>query len=587
MATTETLNIVITTKARGDGAEKAKSGLDDLTNAAKAFAGALAVQQVVKYTAELAQLGAESERQSTALNNLAGAAGTSGDAIIGAMREASDFTIDRMAAMQAANRAMVLDVADSPEEFERLTKVATALGRAMGQDATKSIDDFVTAAGRQSRLIADNLGLMVDAETANRRYAEANNISVDAMDDAAKKQAFLTEMLRQGEAKMIDLGDAALDNAGKIEQAGATWETFRSIVGEGVSAALLGTAGDLNSVNRALDEHGVKITWIIEKGIGWAAQNTLLGQSISMFTRSVETNDRAVVSAAEGQRLLSGEYERALPLQRSLATIAEDSAGAHAQYQAALASTEAAQAASAAASLQLEQAELAAAAAAGEATRSQQALAASLKDATDAQIAQAAIGQLGAALAEGDITLEQYNTAVGQVQLTFGLATEESLAMAEGILGLTANLADGTLSAEGYDEALLGLIGTTDDAATKTNDLARELAALPEKKTITIEYRRVTTGSVPSGAPSGPAPSAPAAPSAPTGSTGLVQSAFVSPTAPTVVPSRLATLGNSGGGGGVNIGPVYIQGESPEVIWRKLEQYARLKGKSGWRQLGR
>ena len=42
-----------------------------------------------------------------------------------------------------------------------------------------------------------------------------------------------------------------------------------------------------------------------------------------------------------------------------------------------------------------------------------------------------------------------------------------------------------------------------------------------------------------------------------------------------------------GGGGSVHIGPVYITGESPEVIWRKLERYARLKGKSGWQQLGR
>lgn len=55
-----------------------------------------------------------------------------------------------MTAMSAANKAMMLDVAKSPEAFSRLAKVATALGRAMGQDAATSIEDFTVAAGRQS-----------------------------------------------------------------------------------------------------------------------------------------------------------------------------------------------------------------------------------------------------------------------------------------------------------------------------------------------------------------------------------------------------------------------------------------------------
>lgn len=219
-------------------AKKAKKGLDDVAKAAKALFGAAVVRQGVKFAVELAKIGATAERQANALNNLAAAAGTSGDAIVRAIQGASDFTIDKMGAMAAANRAMVMDVAKSPAEFERLTKVAVALGRAMGVDAAKSIDDFVTASGRQSKLIADNLGLVVNAEDAYKRYAEANNTTVDAMDDAAKKQAFLTEMLRQGEVKMMDLGDQALDAAGSMEQLGAATADAKTALG--VIVSLLG-----------------------------------------------------------------------------------------------------------------------------------------------------------------------------------------------------------------------------------------------------------------------------------------------------------------------------------------------------------
>jgi hypothetical protein len=197
--------------------EAAKS-VDLLTAAAKAAAVGFAALKTAQAAIDFAKFGASVERQEQALNSLAQANDTTGKAIVSAIQGASNFTIDRMTAMSSATKAMLLDVAKSPEQFARLTKVATTLGRAMGQDAAKSIDDFVVAAGRQSKMIADNLGLMVSAEAANKRWAAANKTTVAAMDDAAKKQAFLTEMLRQGELKTAALSSTTLDAAGKFEQ---------------------------------------------------------------------------------------------------------------------------------------------------------------------------------------------------------------------------------------------------------------------------------------------------------------------------------------------------------------------------------
>ena len=51
-------------------------------------------------TSELAKLGATAERQENSLNALAVSAGTSGGQIIDAIQDASDFTIDKMGAME-------------------------------------------------------------------------------------------------------------------------------------------------------------------------------------------------------------------------------------------------------------------------------------------------------------------------------------------------------------------------------------------------------------------------------------------------------------------------------------------------------
>lgn len=180
------------------------------------------LRQLPRMALQFAEMGAAANRQATALNNLAREAGTTGDAIMAAIQKASGYTIDRMTAMSAANKAMMLDVAETPDQFERLTKVAVALGRAMGQDAAKSIDDFVVAAGRQSMMIADNLGLTIKMEQAQENYAASLGKTVGQLTEAEKKQAFLNEMLRQGEIKLAALGEPSADLA-------TDFETLRSV----------------------------------------------------------------------------------------------------------------------------------------------------------------------------------------------------------------------------------------------------------------------------------------------------------------------------------------------------------------------
>lgn len=179
------------------------------------------------FTVQSVTAAASAERLGTATENLGRQYGVAGDAIVESIQKASQGTISQVDAMQSANQAMLLGVAKNEEEFDRLTKVAVGLGRAMGQDARKSVEDLTIGIGRQSRLILDNLGLIVNADAAYIRYAASVGKSVKDLTEAEKKQAFLNAALEQGEAKVSQLGDIQLDAAGKVERMTASYADFQ------------------------------------------------------------------------------------------------------------------------------------------------------------------------------------------------------------------------------------------------------------------------------------------------------------------------------------------------------------------------
>src|SRR5690606_17413735 len=100
--------------------------------------------------------------------------------------------------VKAANRSMLLGVADTAEEMSTLMQIAAERGQAMGISVTQAFDDIVTGLGRGSALILDNLGILVDAEEANRAYAETLGKTASALTDAEKKQALINAVLAQG-----------------------------------------------------------------------------------------------------------------------------------------------------------------------------------------------------------------------------------------------------------------------------------------------------------------------------------------------------------------------------------------------------
>ena len=94
------------------------------------------------------------------------------------LQKATDGTITSVELMTQANNAMLLGIFDSEDQMANMFDVAQRLGQSLGLDTVQAVESLVTGLGRQSKLMLDNLGIMVDTNKSYKDYAEANNIKM-------------------------------------------------------------------------------------------------------------------------------------------------------------------------------------------------------------------------------------------------------------------------------------------------------------------------------------------------------------------------------------------------------------------------
>ena len=171
------------------------------------------------------------------------------------LRDATNGTVTDMELMRQANNAMLLGVARSTKELAQLFDAAQQLGRALGKDATSSIESLVTGLGRQSRLMLDNVGIMIKVNQAYEEFAEQNNTTVAAMTDTEKKTAFLNSGLGQALEKIKAFGKESLSSSDKIRQTNVAVVTLGETVSQALAPAFLSWSKDLKTVSMFLTDY--------------------------------------------------------------------------------------------------------------------------------------------------------------------------------------------------------------------------------------------------------------------------------------------------------------------------------------------
>ena len=138
------------------------------------------------------------------------------------LRVATNNTVEDIELLEMANNALLLGIVNSDDEMANLFDSAQRLARAVGKDARFGVESLVTGMGRQSKLMLDNIGIIIKTEDAYKAYAETLEKSVKDLTDAEKKQAFLAATMESAESKVKKLGEEQLtvaDTAKQLETA--------------------------------------------------------------------------------------------------------------------------------------------------------------------------------------------------------------------------------------------------------------------------------------------------------------------------------------------------------------------------------
>ena len=217
------------------------------------FAMSLGGRQLIEFARKAAQV----EAMGTAFNTLSGGTENANIAM-DKLTKATDGTMSKFDLFQQANNAMILGVSKNSDEMSEMFDMAQRLGRALGVDTKRSVESLITGIGRQSRLMLDNIGIIVKSDQAYVAYAEKLGITVDKLTEADKKQAFLNATLEAARKKVAQLGDEVLSPIDSFNKLSASWDNFTVSVGNAMMDVFQPLLNILSSILDFMDEERIK-----------------------------------------------------------------------------------------------------------------------------------------------------------------------------------------------------------------------------------------------------------------------------------------------------------------------------------------
>lgn len=192
---------------------------------------------------EMAQAGAANQTQGMAFANLAASYGVSADAMVADLRRVSGETVSVQQLVEKAGSAMLLGV--EAKVIPKLMEIAKASSKITGQTVTEAFGDISLGMARQSKLILDNLGIMVDVDKANKAYAASLGKTSEQLSDFERKQAFANAVLEAGQEIIDRTGKNVDSNADKMAKLSASVDNLQLSFGRLIATPVGGFSGAL------------------------------------------------------------------------------------------------------------------------------------------------------------------------------------------------------------------------------------------------------------------------------------------------------------------------------------------------------
>jgi hypothetical protein len=215
------------------GTAKTKAGLKgvdkQLLSMAKSAISVGVAMAAIRKAAELTKLAADATNVERAFRNLS----KEPDKMLQAMKKAVGGTIQEFDLMKQFNQAALLGL--PLDRFDEMLAIARSSAQATGQSMDFMLNSIVTGIGRQSRLMIDNLGLIVSIGDANEVYAQQLGKLASELTQVEQKTAFANAVLKAGAENIEKMGgkaEGAFDGFNKLTSIikDKTIDVFKNLV---------------------------------------------------------------------------------------------------------------------------------------------------------------------------------------------------------------------------------------------------------------------------------------------------------------------------------------------------------------------
>ena len=255
MANRRIFDLVFRTRGLDDAQGKTDqldSSFDKLASTAKTVALSFVSLQTGLKAVEMAKMAAQTETVRKSFVNLA----KEPDKMLQSMKKATAGTISEMELMQKFNEAALLGL--PLDRFDEMLEIARGAAQATGQSMDFMLQSVVVALGRQSKLMLDNLGILIDTESANKTYAQSLGKTVQQLTDQEKKQAFVNEALRKGKINLDAMGGVTESSVDVFASFNASLEDLQVTIGQELLPVVIPIVESLKELVENLDAEKIK-----------------------------------------------------------------------------------------------------------------------------------------------------------------------------------------------------------------------------------------------------------------------------------------------------------------------------------------
>jgi len=175
---------------------------------------------------------------------LANAVGTDAESVVKSLKS---VTAGQLSIIEAATQAnLALSAGFNIDQIEQLGSVALKASRALGRNLTDSFQRITRGAIKLEPELLDEIGIFTRIEPAVEAYAASINKSASSLTRFEKRQAFVTQVIKDGEAAFSDITNTSETTQEVFEKLVANFSDLAIQVGGVLANALVPFAAFLD-----------------------------------------------------------------------------------------------------------------------------------------------------------------------------------------------------------------------------------------------------------------------------------------------------------------------------------------------------